>query len=132
MGRITRNYMLSIGLTLAGVGLVITALAWTVAYSRSDAVDFWRAFIDIFPGQDWRSQDWNMLFMIMGPILLVTGAFYAGEQMVLRRRFERMISTTKKSEFVSSRKDLEDLSKRLPTNYRGRIVEKEESFRNTR
>ena len=131
MGRITRNYMLPIGTALFVVGLVITALAWTVAYSRTDLVDFWRAFIDVIPGQS-RDQDWNILFMILGPVLLITGAFYAGEQLLLRRRFERMIATTKKSEFVRDRKELEDLAKRLPTGSRHRVLETEESFRSMR
>src|SRR5688572_12805390 len=109
MGRITRNYMLPIGTALFAVGLVITAVSWTWKYA-SDTIPWYGGFLDVIPGQS-ANQDWNVLFQIVGPVLLIMGAFYAGEQLLLRRRFERMIATTKKSEFVSSRKDLEDLSK---------------------
>ena len=132
MGRFTRNNMLAIGTTLAAVGLVVTALAWTNAYSRTSLLDPYDAFLEVFPGQGERGQDWNVLFMILGPVLLITGAFYAGEQLLLRRRFERLLDTTKKSEFVSRRKDLEDLARRLPTSYRSRIEQKEAMFRTTR
>ena len=132
MGRFTKNNMLAIGTFVFALGLVLSALAWANAYSETTVLDWYDGVLALVPGQGEGGQDWNVLLMIVGPVLLVTGAFYGGEQLVLRRRFDRLIDTAKKSEFVSNRKDLEDLAKRLPTGYRRRVEEKEASFRSLR
>lgn len=129
MGRITRNYMLPIGAAILVVGLALSLLAYWDMWSARPS--WYESFLDAIPGQGLNG-DWNVFLRILGPVLVVTGAWYAGEQLVLRRRFDRMIDTTKKSEFVARRKDLEDLSRRLPTTYRSRIEEKEAAFRSMR
>jgi hypothetical protein len=60
--------------------------------------------------------------------MLIIGGFYFGEQLVLRRRFERLLDTPRKSEFSTRRRDLEDLAKRLPDTFRQRIDAKESEF----
>jgi hypothetical protein len=76
--------------------------------------------------------DYNLILLIVGPITLIMGGFYFGEQLVLRRRFDKLLDTPKKSEFASRRKDLEDLSKRLPTTFGEKIEAKESEFKSKR
>ena len=76
--------------------------------------------------------DYNLILVIAGPILLIMGGFYFGEQLVLRRRFERLLDTPKRSEFSSRRRDLEDLAKRLPEGFTAKIEAKESEFKSKR
>lgn len=117
--------MMEIGGLVAAVGLVLTVISFTYAFA--DAAPGWLGWYDGIVDQP--QGNWNTVVIIVGPILLIMGGFYLGEQIVLRRRFERLIDTTKKSEFTSRRRDLDDLSKRLPTNFSERLRDKEAEFR---
>lgn len=71
---------------------------------------------------------WALWVTILGALGVLMGGWYVGEQVYLRRKFERLVGTDKRSEFVSSRKDLDDIAKRLPESYKPRIKEKEAQF----
>jgi hypothetical protein len=124
----TRNHILEIGSIVLIVGLILTVISFTYK------------FVSPTPGSlSWYSDlvkrpegDYNLFVFIVGPILLIMGIFYVGEQIVLRRRFEKMIDTPKKSEFASRRKDLEDLAKRLPSHFEDKIDAKEAEFKSKR
>ena len=120
--------MLEMGIVLGSVGLIGTIIAFTYKYAKAT------------PG--WLSQyrtlvarpegDFNLFLMIAAPIILIWGGFWIGEQLILRRRFERMLDTPKRSEFTSRRSDLEELTKRLPDGYKKRVNEKEREFASRR
>lgn len=134
MAKWTRNHVLEIGSVVLVVGLVLTILSFT---------DNW-----VHPAPAWltwyhnlthpasvsgsANGDYNLIALIVGPILLIMGGFYVGEQVVLRRRFERMLDTPQKSEFAKRRRDLEDLAKRLPSNFEDKIEKKESEFKSKR
>lgn len=131
MARVTQEHMLEIGAVTAAVGVVLMVLSY--AYRFMDApgwLGFYESALDAIPGAT--AAGYNLWVMILSTILAITGAFYFGEQMMLRRRFERIISTAKKSEFASRRKDLDDLVRRLPATYKDRVKAKETSFRSIR
>lgn len=130
MARFTRNYMLEIGAVVLAVGLVFTFLSYVYRFASPDWLGWWEDALAAVPGAD--AEGWNLLIMIIATIMLISGGFYFGEQLVLRRRFERLIDTPKKSEFVANRKDLDALARRLPTQYRARINAKEAEFRSLR
>lgn len=77
-------------------------------------------------------REWKLWILILGAIGALVGAYYVGDQVLKRRKFERLLRTDKKSDFVAARKDLEDLARRLPDRYRPRFLEKEASFRSKR
>ena len=127
MAKWTRNHMMEIGLALAVVGLVLTIVSFTYAF-----MDIQPSWLGWYHDLVERPEgNYNLILLILGPILLIMGSFYAGEQIVLRRRFERLLDTSKRSEFTSRRRDLEDIAKRLPAGYRSRIEEKEAQFGTT-
>jgi len=116
--------MMTIGGILLVVGLVGTLISWIYNFVQPPP-----GWLSTYDGWVNRGEgNYNLFLFIAAPILLIMGGFYFGEQVVLRRRFERMLDTPKKSEFASRRRDLEDLSKRLPEAYAKRISEKESEF----
>ena len=124
MAKWTRNHMMEIGAVLLVIGLVGTIISWT--YNFADATPGWLASYDGLVNRG--EGNYNLFLFIGAPILLLMGSFYVGEQIVLRRRFERLLDTPKRSEFTSRRRDLEDLSRRLPEGYSKRISAKESEF----
>ena len=128
MAKWTKNHMLEIGAVVAAVGLVLTIVSFTYAFA--DARPGWLEGYHSLVARD--EGNYNLILFIAGPIMLIIGGFYFGEQLVLRRRFERLLDTPKKSEFASRRRDLDDLAKRLPDNFRRRIDAKESEFTSRR
>lgn len=126
-----KNHALEVGVVMFGVGLVLAVLSY--GYTFGDApgwLGWYEDILDGIPGAD--ATGYNLVVLIVGTVLLVSGAWSAGEQIVLRRRFERLIDTPKKSEFVSNRKSLDKLSRRLPDEYRSRVKAKEVEMRSAR
>jgi hypothetical protein len=75
---------------------------------------------------------WNLWVLILSALGVLIGAWYVAEQVYKRRKFEKLLATDKRSEFTSSRKELDDLARTLPDSYRPRIMEKEASFKSKR
>lgn len=117
--------MLELGVVLLVIGLVGTIVSFTYnsANVTPDWLDSYQNLVNR-PGEG----DYNLIVLIVAPIILIWGGFWVGEQLVLRRRFDRLLDTPKKSEFASRRGKLEETAKRLPDGYRKRISEKEAEF----
>lgn len=125
MAKWTRNHILEIGAIVLVIGVVMTIISFTYSF-----VDPHPSWLDGYATLVNRPEgNYNLVMFIVGPILLIMGGFYMGEQMVLRRRFERLLDTPKRSEFASRRKDLDDLAKRLPQKFEARIESKEAEFK---
>lgn len=124
MARWTKNHTLELGSVLLLIGLAGTIVSFT--YNWADTTPGWLSWYRTLVARP--QGDFNLITLIVAPIILIWGAFWVGEQLVLRRRFERLLDTPKKSEFASRRSRLEEISKRLPDGYRKRISEKESEF----
>ena len=121
--------MLEIGAVVLALGVILTFISFAYAFLSADK----RPWLDWYANLVQRPEgNYNLILFILGPILLITGGFYVGEQVVLRRRFERLLDTPKRSEFTSRRRDLEDLARRLPDGYMKRIDAKEGEFKTKR
>lgn len=71
---------------------------------------------------------WALWVTILSGLGLLIGGWYVAEQLWFRRKFERLLDTEKRTEFMDNRKRLDDLAKRLPDTYKPRIKEKEAQF----
>lgn len=71
---------------------------------------------------------WALWLWILGAFGILVGGWYFAEQLYMRRKFERLITTDKRTEFSGNRKTLDDLAKRLPDGYKARVKEKESQF----
>jgi hypothetical protein len=133
--------MLWVSAVITALGLVATVVSWVLALvpapPNSSYMDWYRALLS--PINKWMvsasgsaNSDFNLVLMIAGPIVLLSGAWYLGENIADRVRFEKLMKTDKKSDFAKNRKDLEDLARDLPDSYRKRIKEKEKVFTGAR
>ena len=120
--------MMEIGGAILAVGIVLTIVSFTYRFVTPTP-----GWLSGYAGLVQRPEgDYNLILLILGPILVIMGGFYVGEQVVLRRRFERLLDTPKRSEFTSRRRTLEDLARRLPDGFSSRIEEKESEFKSKR
>jgi hypothetical protein len=53
--------------------------------------------------------NYNLAFVILGPIISIIGAYLVGAYYIARRRFEHLMVTKSKAEFLRNIPDLEDL-----------------------
>lgn len=119
---------MEIGGSLLALGLIVTVVSFTYGF-----VEPTPGWLQGYAGVMERPEgNYNLILFILGPILVLTGGFYLGEQIVLRRRFERLLDTPKRSEFTSRRRTLEQLARRLPSGYAKRLDEKEGEFTSRR
>lgn len=117
--RISKNYTLPISavvLVLSIIGLIVSTEAMRFLSPDLDAQ------IKGALGA------WALWVTILGGLGVLIGGWYTAEQLWFRRKFERLITTEKRTEFMDHRKDLDDLAKRLPDGYKPRIKEKEAQF----
>jgi hypothetical protein len=53
--------------------------------------------------------NFNLLFVFLGPILAIIGAYFMGAYLVARQKFERLMVTKSKAEFLRNLPEVEDL-----------------------
>lgn len=125
MGRspFARNNTLWMSSVATLVGLVGTVLAFTAEPTAAGWNAFYENAVPVGGGQDW-----NLLVQVVAPVVLLSGAWYLGEQIIARRKFERLINAEKKSAFQDNLEQLEETVQKLPKEYEERLDEKTESF----
>ena len=55
------------------------------------------------------SANYNLVFVIVGPIVVVVGIYMVGVYSIARRKFEHLMLTKSKAEFLRNIPELEDL-----------------------
>src|SRR5271157_1407167 len=53
--------------------------------------------------------NYNLLFVVLGPIIVVVGMYMVGAYAVARRKFEHLMLTKSKAEFLRNIPEIEDL-----------------------
>lgn len=100
-----RTYRAWVDSVVLGAGAVLTVLALGYFTPLSSA---W-PFTVINPVTNTPSANWNLVFVILGPILLIAGGYLLGTYIVARRRFEHLMVTKSKAEFIRNIPEIEDL-----------------------
>lgn len=124
--RVAKNYTLP----LSVVVLVLSTVGVVISFDP-----ILRLFQPLAPGfyvQVLSLGSWRLWILLLSMFGLMGGAWYLGEQLVRRRKFERLLETDKRSDFTSSRKELDELARTLPDRYKPRIHEKEAQFKTRR
>jgi hypothetical protein len=60
--------------------------------------------------------NYNLLFAIVGPIVVIVGAYMVGSYFTARRKFEHLMLTKSKAEFLRNIPEIEDLLWELTPN----------------
>ncbi len=58
---------------------------------------------------DTPNANYNLVFIVVGPIVAIVGAYLVGAYYVARRKFEHLMLTKSKAEFLRNIPELEDL-----------------------
>ena len=73
--------------------------------------------------------NYNLLFVVIGPIVAIVGAYLVGAYFAARRQFEHLMKTKSKAEFLRNIPELEDLLWDLTPVDEERYEEKRADFR---
>lgn len=73
--------------------------------------------------------NYDLIFVVLGPILVLIGAYLVGAYYVARRRFEHLMETRSKAEFLRNLPELEDLLWELTPNDELRYEDKKADLR---
>lgn len=129
MGRsaFARNNALWMSVVGTLLGILLTVLAFTHGGTPAGWNAAYERLVPSTPGEDW-----NLAVQILAPVLLLTGVWYAVEQIQARRTFNEIVGLEKKSEFNQRLPELKEEVKKLPKSYEEQLEDKEESFRSRR
>jgi hypothetical protein len=100
-----KTYRAWVSIFVLAVGVLLTVLA----------AGFFTPLMNVGPfpainsATDTPSANYNLLFVIVGPIVSIVGAYMVGAYAVARRRFEHLMLTKSKAEFLRNIPEIEDL-----------------------
>jgi hypothetical protein len=100
-----RTYRAAIAIFILAVGALLTILA-AGFFTPLASVGPFPAINNATNTPD---ANYNLLFVIVGPIVVVVGMYMVGAYFVARRRFEHLMLTKSKAEFLRNIPDIEDL-----------------------
>lgn len=116
-----RPLVLPLSAIVLAVGSAFVALSVMVGLlGMADLVGF---YVDVLPEIGGSKAGWNTVVLIAAPFVALTGGWYCWDEVKMRRDFNELIQTKKKSDFVREAAELEELARRLPREYRERLEE---------
>jgi cytochrome bd-type quinol oxidase subunit 2 len=123
-----RTHRAIISIIIFAAGLVITTLAIAAFTPLSNSWPFQQitAATDGSSNGGW---NWNLVFAIVGPIVVIIGAYLVGAYYNARRKFEHLMRTKSKAEFLRNIPLLEELLWDLTPNDEVRYLKKREELR---
>lgn len=129
MGRhpFVRENLLWMSIAITIIGLLLVVLSYTADYQAAGWTDTYESYVP-----ESANGSWNMLVRVVSPVILITGVWYLGEQILARRKFERLINAEKKSDFRTNLPQLEETVRDLPAKYEDRLQEKQGEFKSRR
>ncbi len=95
--------IVSILVLAVGFFLTILALGFFTPLSTSPP------FPTINGATDHGGANYNLVFVILGPILIIVGGYLVGAYFYARRRFEHLMLTKSKAEFLRNLPEVEEL-----------------------
>jgi hypothetical protein len=100
-----RTYRAAISVFILAVGVLLTVLA--VGFFTPLANSY--PFNAINSATNQPSANYNLVFVVVGPIVSIVGGYLVGAYFTARRKFEHLMVTKSKAEFLRNIPELEDL-----------------------
>jgi hypothetical protein len=126
---LSNRFFLSLLVLVAGGILTTIAIAaWTPLISSP----LFSGFVPGLKGTDGPSgtgPDWTLAMAIVGPILVIVGGYLAGSYIIARERFEHLMKTRSKAEFLRNVPEVEDLIWDLTPRDHERLIRKKQEFK---
>jgi hypothetical protein len=120
-----RSHRAAISIFVLAVGVFLTTLALGYFTPLSNSYPF----TVINPATNTPSANYNLVFVIVGPIIVIVGFYLVGAYFVARRKFEHLMLTKSKAEFLRNIPELEDLLWDLTPADESRYEQKRAEFR---
>ena len=119
-----QRFLLSIVVFGAGLALSVLAVGYFTPLSSSAPFP---TINGVTASPD--GANYNLVFVIAGPIIAIIGAYLVGAYVLARRRFEHLMRTRSKAEFLRNLPEVEDLLWDLTPSDEGRYAEKKADLR---
>jgi hypothetical protein len=100
-----RTYRAWIADTILAIGVLLTTLALGYFTPLANS----QPFVAINGATDTPSANYNLVFIVLGPIIIIAGAYLTGTYYNARHKFEHLMKTKSKAEFLRNIPELEDL-----------------------
>ena len=100
-----RQQRASISVFVLAVGLFLTVLALGYFTPHGSSAPF----RGVNAVTDHGGTNYNLVFVVLGPIIVIVGGYLTGAYFTARRRFEHLMLTKSKAEFLRNIPDLEEL-----------------------
>jgi len=130
MGRRFRTFLraqrLPLSIVVLAGGLVMTALALGYFTPLNTDPTFQQINGVTAPSG---GSNYNLIFVVAGPIVSIIGGYFVGAYYLARRRFEHLMVTKSKAEFLRNLPEVEDLLWELTPNDELRYSEKKSELR---
>ncbi len=94
---------------LSGVVLAAGILLTVLAIGDFTPLSSTSPFPAINAVTDTPTANYNLVFVIVGPIVIIIGAYLVGAYYLARHRFEHLMKTKSKAEFLRNLPEVEDL-----------------------
>jgi hypothetical protein len=122
-----QRYILSI--LIFALGSILTALAIADFIPPIAAAGPFPAINGVLDQSASGGPNYDLAFVVLGPIIFIVGAYFTGSYLVARRRFEHLMTTKSKAEFLQNIPELEELLWDLTPNDERRYVDKRGELR---
>jgi len=125
MNKIIREHMLMLTMTLCIVGAMMTGIGvlWYFTFIQSSIVNI------SLEGFAEKLGNWGWWILIPAPFILIAGAWYFFDQIMARKKFNKLVSSNSKANFVKNISEIEEVVWKLPIKYRERFEEKKKKFK---
>jgi hypothetical protein len=126
--RFVRTYRFLLSILLLAGGILLTVLAVGAFTPLSQTPPF--PSIDSATDQSSTGgPNYNLVFVVAGPIVVLIGTYLVGAYYIARRKFEHLMVTKSKAEFLRNLPELEDLLWDLTPDDEQRYLEKKSDLR---
>lgn len=106
----------AVGVVVSGVLLLFNILMYLPDYAPSLA------------GISNQMGDWKYWLFIIPPLFLMICGFYLGDNVLKRRKFNKLVNTTSKANFLRNLDDIEYLAWKLTERHAAIVDEKKKEF----
>lgn len=122
MKRFFITYTLHFSLVVLILGIFFTILGIFGVFYSYLAPDFIKDILDVVG-------DWMFWCVLVGPLMVIIGGLYFGDNIAKRKEFKELIETTSKAKFIRNMDQIEYLAWKLTSKHQSLVMEKKEEFK---
>jgi hypothetical protein len=126
--RFLRTYRFLLSAALLALGILLTVLAVAALTPLRETTPF-PAINNVTDQSPNGGPNYDLVFVIAGPIVVLIGTYLVGAYYIARAKFEHLMVTKSKAEFLRNLPDLEDLLWDLTPDDERRYIEKKAELR---